>query len=137
MDELEFLELLNEDLISEFTAISHYVCYAACVKGVNRPELKEMFEEESASELGHAQFFADKIVALGGTPNISVQPPTPAANTMEMLTNLLALEKQTVINYTQRAQQARALGLQALSVDIENILTDELEHRDELELMLK
>lgn len=137
MDELEFLRLLNEDLNSEFVAITHYVCYAACIKGINRPELKEMFEEESASELGHAQFFADKIVVLGGTPKISTPLPAPAANEREMLSNLLELEQKTVINYGQRASQARALGLQALAVDIENILTDELEHRDELELMLR
>lgn len=137
MDIKQFVQLLQKDLLSEFTAISHYITYAATVRGLNRPELKEMFEEEAGDELGHAQFFADKIMSLGFIPQINAAPATMANNPAQMIKILLVLEEQTVVNYSARADQAAALGLHALSVDIENILTTELRHRDELRMMLE
>ena len=44
------------DLTSEFRAV-HYLTYAATITGINRPELKELFEEEAQDELGHALNF--------------------------------------------------------------------------------
>lgn len=137
MDIKQFVQLLQSDLLSEFTAISHYVTYAATLRGINRPELKEMFEEEAGDELGHAQFFADKIASFGFIPQISSKPAAAAASPAQMISVLLGLEEQTVINYSTRADQAMALGLHALSVDIENILSAELKHRDELKMMLQ
>ena len=137
MDIKQFVQLLQSDLLSEFTAISHYVTYAATLRGINRPELKEMFEEEAGDELGHAQFFADKIASFGFIPQIGAKPAAAAASPAQMISVLLGLEEQTVINYSTRADQAMALGLHALSVDIENILSAELKHRDELKMMLQ
>lgn len=137
MDIKQFVQLLQSDLLSEFTAISHYVTYAATLRGINRPELKEMFEEEAGDELGHAQFFADKIASFGFIPQISSKPAAAAASPAQMISVLLGLEEQTVINYSTRADQAMALGLHALSVDIENVLSAELKHRDELKMMLQ
>lgn len=136
MDIKQFVSLLQSDLLSEFTAISHYVTYAATIRGLNRPELKEMFEEEAGDELGHAQFFADKIASFGFIPQIAAKPATMANGPAQMVKILLSFEEQTVVNYSTRADQASALGLHALSVDIENILTTELRHRDELRMML-
>lgn len=136
MDTNQFVQLLQSDLTSEFRAISHYLTYAATITGINRPELKELFEEEAQDELGHAQFFADKIAVFGFFPNVVAAQATSATNPLAMLQNLLYLEEQTVQNYSQRADQAAALGLHALAVDIENILTTELKHRDELRMIL-
>ena len=55
----------------------------------------------------------------------------------KMIKILLSLEEQTVVNYSIRADQATVLGFHALSVDIENILTAELRHRDELRMMME
>lgn len=136
MDIESFVGLLQSDLEGEFRAISHYVTYAATIRGLNRPELKELFEEEAADELGHAQFFSDKIAKFGYFPEILASPATEVNTPQDMIKVLLSLEETTVKNYSQRADQALQLGLHALSIDIENILTDELKHRDELAMML-
>ena len=137
MDIKQFAQLLQSDLLSEFTAISHYITYAATLRGLDRSQLKEMFEEEASDELGHAQFFADKIATMGFIPQIAAKPATMASSPVQMIQILLSLEEQTVINYSTRADQAIALGLHGLSVDIENILATELGHRDELKMMLE
>lgn len=136
MDIQQFVQLLQADLASEFVAISHYVTYAATMKGINRQELRSLFEHTAIDELEHAQWFADKIAIFGGQPQIACKPATPASTLADMIAISLKLEAQTVQNYTQRVQQAEELGLKALAVDIENILTDELEHRDELTMLL-
>ena len=62
------IELLNEDLRHEYSAIIQYLTYAARVTGPYRPQLKAFFEAEIADETMHAQFLASKVVALGGVP---------------------------------------------------------------------
>lgn len=136
MDLNQFVQALQKDLASEFVAITHYLTYAATIKGINRQELSEYFKSTAYDELEHAQWFADKIAVFGGTPQIVCQPAAEANTPQDMVSISLKLEAQTVQNYTQRVAQAEALGLRALAVDIENILTDELEHRDELAMLL-
>lgn len=133
----QFLELLNQDLCGEFQAIATYTAYASSVVGLNRPELSEMFTDEAHEELEHAQYFSDRIAALGGAPNISLTPIAATDDPAEMIAILRDMEDQTIANYTERADQAKALGLRAISVDIEDILTDELKHYDELNMMLR
>ena len=56
---------LNEDLSWEFNAVISYRLFASLCTGPYRQELRKFFEAEIADELLHAQFLADKIVALG------------------------------------------------------------------------
>src|SRR4026209_2308651 len=65
-DRKALLDGLNQDLAGEYQALMMYVHYSAKVTGPYRRELRAMFQAEIADELGHAQFLADKIVALGG-----------------------------------------------------------------------
>ena len=62
------VDALNDDLAHEYQAVIAYNTYAALVNGINRIELKGFFASEIPDELRHAQFLADKITALGGTP---------------------------------------------------------------------
>lgn len=62
------IELLNQDLASEYGAIIQYLTYAARVTGPNRNELSEFLRDEIAGETAHATFLSEKIVALGVFP---------------------------------------------------------------------
>ncbi|MBI3973563.1 MAG: ferritin-like domain-containing protein [Chloroflexi bacterium] len=64
----QLIRLLNGDLSREYQAAVMYVTYAALVAGPFRPQLAAFFKREVPDELAHAQFLADKIAALGGTP---------------------------------------------------------------------
>src|SRR4029450_6012516 len=72
------IEGLNQDLAGELGAIVQYITYAAKASGPFRPQLSEFFLKEIPDEQGHAQYLANKIVALGGEPT-TVEPPAPAA----------------------------------------------------------
>ncbi|HEX9562882.1 MAG TPA: ferritin-like domain-containing protein, partial [Gemmatimonadaceae bacterium] len=76
---------LNEDLAGELGAIIQYLTYAAKATGPFRPQLAQFFLTEVADEQLHAQFLANKIVALGGEPTTVPRPVPPAFTNREML----------------------------------------------------
>ncbi len=50
---------------------------------------------------------------------------------------VLQAERDTIERYTQRLKQADAAGELGLRVDLEDIISDETRHRDDLELILR
>lgn len=133
----KLIALLNEDLAGELGAIIQYTTYAAKATGPFRPQLTQFFLSEVPGETGHAQYLANKIVALGGEPT-TVARPVPAAHTnKEMLEQVLAAEGRARADYTQRARQAEAFGDKGLQVQLENIVADESGHYDETERILR
>ncbi|MCB0227277.1 MAG: ferritin-like domain-containing protein, partial [Anaerolineae bacterium] len=78
MDRQTLIKNLNEDLAGELSAIIQYITYAAKATGPFRPQLAEFFLTEVADEQGHAQYLANKIVALGGEPTTTPRPVAPA-----------------------------------------------------------
>ena len=127
---------LNEDLAAEYQAVVMYRTYAALVSGPYRQDLRSFFEGEIPDELGHAAFLADKIVSLGGVPTTDVKPvPIPRTN-REMLENALQAEVDTIERYTKRIQQAEECGEISTKLQLENLLVDESQHRDDIRRML-
>lgn len=137
MDKKTLIENLNKDLAGELGAIIQYLTYAAKATGPYRPQLSEFFLTEVADEQLHAQFLANKIVALGGEP--ATEPrPVPAANSnKEMLEQVLAAERQATKDYTERASQAEAFGDKGLMVQLEDMVRDESGHSEETERILR
>ena len=136
MDKKGLIEKLNGDLSGELSAIIQYLTYAAKATGPYRPQLAEFFLAEVADEQGHAQFLANKIVALGGEPTTEPRPVTPASSNREMLEAVLEAEFKAVADYTERARQADAFGDKGLAVQLEDMVRDESGHAEETERIL-
>ncbi|MCG3141644.1 MAG: hypothetical protein HDKAJFGB_02958 [Anaerolineae bacterium] len=137
MDKKTMIDLLNQDLAGELGAIIQYLTYAAKASGPFRPQLVQFFMAEVPDEQLHAQFLANKIVALGGEPVTAPRPVPPAATNRAMLEAVLAAEQQATRDYTQRAEQAGALGDKGLQVQLENMVSDESGHAQETERILR
>lgn len=136
MTKEQLIAELNNDLAREYAAIIQYITYASQVKGPFRPELSKFFLAEVADEQGHAQFLADKIVTLGGVPT-TVPSEVPAAKTTrDMLAEVHKAESAAIQNYTKRAEQAEALGFKSLAMDLEDMIRDETNHKEETEKIL-
>jgi bacterioferritin len=128
---------LNEDLAGELSAIIQYLTYAAKATGPYRPQLAQFFSAEVADEQLHAQFLANKIVALGGEPTTIPRPVAPARTNQEMLKAVLAAERRATKDYTQRAREAEASGDKGLAVQLEDMVRDESGHAEETERILR
>jgi bacterioferritin len=137
MNKQQLIDKLNDDLAGEFGAIIQYITYAAKATGPYRPQLAQFFLTEVADEQLHAQFIANKIVALGGEPTTTARPVPPANNNREMLQAVLAAELQAGKDYTQRAEEAEAYGDKGLVVALEDMVRDEMGHSEETERMLR
>lgn len=137
MDKETLIKHLNEDLANEFSAIIQYVTYAAKAYGPFRPQLSAFFLEEVADEQVHAQFLANKIVALGGEPTTTAAPVTPAGSNKEMLEAVLKAEIKAGADYSQRAKEAEEYGDKGLVVALEDMVRDEMGHSEETQRILK
>jgi len=137
MDKQTLIDRLNEDLAGELSAIVQYITYAAKATGPYRPQLAQFFLAEVTDEQGHAQFLANKIVALGGEPNTTPRPVTAAASNREMLEAIVVDEGRAVNDYTQRAKDAEAYGDKGLAVQLEDMIRDESGHLEETERILR
>lgn len=137
MDKRTLIDNLNKDLANELSAITQYITYAAKATGPYRPQLSQFFLAEVVDEQGHAEFLANKIVALGGEPTTVASPVPPASSNREMLEAVLAAEIQAGKDYTQRAKEAEEYGDKGLVVQLEDMVRDEMGHSEESERMLR
>ncbi len=137
MEKQTLIDHLNADLSGELGAIIQYLTYAAKATGPYRPQLSQFFLAEVTDEQLHAQFLANKIVALGGEPTTQPQPVPKAATNQEMLKAVLVAERQATVDYTQRAQEAEQFGDKGLAVQLEDMVRDESGHAEETERILR
>jgi bacterioferritin len=131
------LDGLNEDLAGELGAIIQYLTYAAKVTGPYRPQLSQFFLAEVADEQLHAQFLANKIVAMGGEPTTAPRPVPAAASNRAMLEAVLVAERKATADNTRRAEEADAVGDKGLAVQLEDMVRDESGHAEETERILR
>jgi len=137
MDKNTLIEKLNHDLASELAAMIQYLTYAAKVTGPYRPQLMGFLLTEVDDERGHAEFLANKIVALGGEPTVTPLAVAQAQGDRAMLEAVLEAERNAVANYTERAKEAEEYGDKGLAVQLEDMIRDESSHVEEVERMLR
>jgi bacterioferritin len=132
----ELIKGLNEDLAHEYNAIISYMLYSRLVTGPLRLELSGFLEGEILDELEHAKFLSNKIVALGGRPTTEPAPVQLPDSNKAMLELSLQAEKDTIQRYAIRARQAEAAGELGLKIELENLLAEETQHKEDLERIL-
>lgn len=137
IDKETLIANLNEDLANELSAVIQYTVYAAKANGPYRPQLSQFFLAEVTDEQLHAQYLANKIVALGGEPTTVPAPVPAASNNKKMLEAVLAAEKLAIANYTTRAKEAEAYGDKGLAVQLEDMVRDESGHAEETARILQ
>lgn len=137
MDKKTLIKNLNGDLANEYSAIIQYITYAAKATGPYRPQLSQFFLAEAADEQLHAQFLANKIVALGGEPTTTASPVKPAKTDRDMVEAVMEAEQLAVKGYTQRAKEAEEFGDKGLAVQLEEMILEESQHSEEAERILR
>jgi bacterioferritin len=110
LDKQALIDGLNSDLAGEYAAIIQYTHYAATVTGPFRESLRTMFMAEVPDEQRHAQYLADQIAFLGGTPTTAPRPVPAAGTPKEMLRRILEAEERAVKDYNERIRQAEEYG---------------------------
>ncbi|MEO7803663.1 MAG: ferritin-like domain-containing protein [Actinomycetota bacterium] len=133
MDNEEMIKLLNGDIQHEITAALTYLYQHATAPGLRGQMLRDILAPEIPGELQHAVQLADKVVSLGGKPDLTVHAIETHDSVADMIRHDLELEGVAVANYTKRADQAEELGDLGLKVVLENLAAEESDHRDMLQ----
>ncbi|MBV8238243.1 MAG: bacterioferritin [Sphingomonas sp.] len=128
------IELLNETLKNELTAINQYWLHYRMLDNWGVKKLAEFERHESIDEMKHADMVADRILFLEGLPNFQLLGRLRVGETVEeVLKSDLALEMEAVaqlkgaIAYCEEAKDYVSRDL------FTKILESEEEHVDTLE----
>ena len=131
------IDLLNQVLKAELTAINQYFLHAEMCENWGYYNLAHHTRKESIEEMQHAEKLMERILFLDGTPNMSDYfKINIGRNVEEQFRNDLQLEYDAVKRLNDGIQlcgQANDFGSREL---LEHILEDEEEHIDWLEAQL-
>jgi len=132
------IDLLNEILTGELTAISQYFLHAKMCLNWGYEYLGKKIYEESIDEMKHADKLVERVLFLDGLPNLQKLGKLAIGQTVvEILTNDLAFESQTVPRLNRGIQACRNAGDNGSEELLTRILVDSEEHVDWLESQLE
>ena len=132
----DLIDSLNHALNREVGTFLRYMLQSATIKGAEWEAVRTLYQTEVADEVGHAQYLADKIVMLGGTPRIEPDLTPPPAEVREMLEHDIAEEKIDVEGYIKLADLAERAGQPDLKLKMEEQAADEAAHAEVMTRML-
>lgn len=136
MDKKEFVELLNQDLSTEYQSIVQYTQHIATIKGAQYQALIEELRNHVSQELTHAMTLADQVDFLGGVPTVTVPDIASEPDDDAALRQDLALETAQLQRYRDRVAQAGELGLPDVAEALRPLLTQTQDHVMDLQTAL-
>jgi bacterioferritin len=132
------IDILNEVLTGELTAINQYFLHARMCKNWGYEHLGQHIYKESIDEMKHADKLIERVLFLDGLPNLQRLGKLNIGTTApEVLANDLALEMQAIPMLNKHIQAARDIGDHGTEHLLKEILVSEEEHVDWLESQLE
>jgi bacterioferritin len=132
----EILELLNEALSEELTAINQYFLHGEMCENWGYKKQSAASKKQAIDEMKHAEALVERILFLEGRPNMSkYQMLTIGPTVPEMIANDLKLEYGAVALYNRIIEAANKKNDQGTAELLKKILKDEEAHVDSLEEM--
>ena len=133
----EIIEVLNEILTAELTAINQYFIHAKMCENWGFKRLAHKFYEESIDEMKDAEKLIDRILYLEGVPNLQRYNTVAVGETVP---EQLELDRQTEVAAVERYNRGVALavakGDNGTRDLLESRLVDEESHLDWIETQL-
>jgi bacterioferritin len=132
------LELLNELLTNELTAINQYFIHAKMCENWGYDRLAHKLRDESIDEMKHADVVISRILFLEGVPNLQRYHKLRVGETVkEQLESDLQVEYSAIAFLNQGIAAARAASDNATEDLMTKILVSEEEHTDWIETQLE
>jgi bacterioferritin len=132
------IELLNEQLTAELTAINQYFLHAKMQENWGYTKLAAYTRHESIDEMKHAEILTDRILFLEGLPNyqrlftLNIGETVPEQFRCDMI-----IEQEAVQRLRAGIEHMRSVGDVTSANIFEDILADEEHHIDYLETQLE
>jgi len=134
----EIIELLNEVLTAELTAINQYFVHAKMCENWGFKRLAEVNKHESIDEMKDADTLIERILYLDGIPNLQRLNPVQVGETvLEQLQLDLDLERAAIERYNRGIALTVAKGDNGTRELLAARLVGEEAHADWLETQLE
>ncbi len=128
------IDMLNEVLTGELTAVNQYVLHAKMAESWGYKRLYGVMWRESIDEMKHATDLIDRILYLGGLPNLQRLGRLRIGETVpEMFANDLALENEALPRLNAGIAQCVEAGDHGTRQLLDAILASEEDHVDWIE----
>jgi bacterioferritin len=132
------IELLNEVLTAELTAVNQYFLHAKLCEHWGYARLAHHIRDESIDEMKHADRVTDRVLFLEGVPNYQRYFPLRIGETViEQFQADLQLEYTAIERLNNGIATAVELGDNGTRELLADILVSEEEHADWLETQLE
>jgi bacterioferritin len=133
----KIIELLNDVLTGELTAINQYFIHAKMCQNWGFSKLAEHLRHESIDEMKHADQLIERVLYLEGVPNVQRYSGINVGETVkEQFSVDYALEKAAIARLNAGVALCRDRGDNGSRELLEKILVSEEEHADWLEAQL-
>ena len=133
----EVIQLLNDVLTAELTAVNQYFLDAKMFDNWGYARLGERFRDESIGEMKDADKLIERILYLDGHPNVQrLGTIRTGESTVEKLSLALEVETEAINRLNRGIEACVAKGDNGTRELLEEILTGEEGHADWLETQL-
>jgi bacterioferritin len=133
----DIIELLNEILTAELTAINQYFIHAKMQENWGYDRLAAKSRDESIDEMKHADRIIERILYLEGVPNLQRLGAVKVGQTVPEQFRLdLDMEKAALDRFNRGIAQAREAGDNGTRELLESLLVSEEDHADWLETQI-
>ena len=137
------IKLLNEALATEIVCVLRYKCHYFMAKGISSLSVKGEFLQHAVEEQAHADQLAERIVQLGGEPNLSPEGILDRSHSeyvegeslAEMIKEDLIAERVAIDSYRDMITYVGTDDPTTRKV-LEKILAQEEEHAEDLSSLL-
>ena len=138
------IKLLNEALATEIVCVLRYRHHYFTATGISSLSVKDQFLEHATEEQAHADQLAERIVQLGGEPNLSPvgllsrshSEYVEGESLVEMITEDLIAERIAIDSYREMVTYVGTDDSTTRRI-LEGILAQEEEHAEDLVSLLK
>jgi len=117
---------LAQDVRHEYTAVLRYLFHSFTTEEC---EVADDMEEKAIEEMKHLGWLAEKLVDLGGQPEMEREVASFATGEKELLAEEIADEAKAIADYERQSKEVTDPGLKAL---LERIAYHEKVHQDSL-----
>ena len=139
------IKVLNDALATEIVCVLRYKRHYFMARGIHAAPVAAEFLEHAKDEQGHADRLSERIVQLGGAPNLSPEGLLTRSHTeyVEAKDDLIEMIKENLVAERVAIESYREIGTYFAAFDsttrklIEKIQAEEEEHADDLADLLK
>src|SRR5712691_1193450 len=133
------IKLLNEALATEIVCVLRYKRHYFMAKGIHSDPIAEEFLQHANDEQGHADQISERIVQLGGSPNLNPEGMLSRAHSeyvegqtlLDMIKEDLVAERIAIDSYTEMIRYVGENDITTRRM-LESILAVEEEHAEDL-----